>query len=96
MGGTPILQEVDEGGIHEVVIVGNAENCDSFPLEHMTEFSIETLSMDFLHHDHDVSPCDLILREDSVCIFAKPGRIDFDPVVVRKYFLSRRTTQPVP
>lgn len=78
MGRAASLQEGDEVGVHERVIVRNIEDGDSFACEGRLELSIQAGAMDFLHDKDDICPLDLLLRNGDLSVLIEAGGICID------------------
>jgi len=84
VGGAAGIEEGDEGGVHEGVVVGDIEDGDAFAGEGGFEFSIEAGAMDFFHDEDEVCPLDLLFGQGDFGVGVEAGGVCLDAGMIRE------------
>lgn len=95
MAANPGLEQPDEYGRHEGVVVRDVEADHLFILEVSAEARRELRPVGPLHDEDDVCPFDEFGRARDVGIRAEPGRCDLEVWAAREDLLGRWTPEPI-
>ncbi len=84
------MEELDEVGIHELVVVGNVEDVDLFVGEFLAEGGEHARLVLFLHDQDEIGPADVTDSQSAPGLAAGAGGLDGDAWFVAPDTLSRR------
>lgn len=89
------LQQPNEGGIHEFVVIRNVQADQPPALERGAVFGLNLAPVRFLHHEDDIGPFDLFCRERIFRIIVRAGRRRFDIRPACEHLFGSRAAQLV-
>ena len=61
------FEQLNEGGIHEFIVIWNVEAHDPFVLQVIAKSLCQFATVCFLHDKNDVGPVDLFGRQQNSC-----------------------------
>lgn len=87
----PGAKQLDQGWIHEPVVVGDAQTDDVFAGEMLLESRRELGLVLGLHDEDEIGPFDKLAGERRVRVVAEPGRCTLDAGMLAEHLFGRWT-----
>ena len=92
----PSVKLLDKPWVHELILVGDVEADDLFPVQGFRKLATEPVQMGFLHTEDDVCPTQMSFRDNDASTWLRADRTN---LISRKSFeqlFGRQTTAFIP